>query len=100
MRVNDCSRVLESPAISHIKPGAEHRFPDPGKHDNEDIGNPDSRIPEQIPERLDDGMMIAMIGNPDIRVPDVIESEDGLRAARGFTNTDAEERRGGERQKK
>ncbi|KAJ1154988.1 hypothetical protein NDU88_007726 [Pleurodeles waltl] len=86
-----CSRVLESPATSHIKTGSERRFPDPGRHDNEDIGNPDSRIPKQIPEGLDDGMMIAMIGNPDIRVPDVIENEDRLHARRAFTNTDAEE---------
>ncbi|KAJ1138976.1 hypothetical protein NDU88_005355 [Pleurodeles waltl] len=29
--------------------------------------------------------------NPDIRVPDVIESEDGLHAARTFKNRDSEE---------
>ncbi|KAJ1113269.1 hypothetical protein NDU88_001523 [Pleurodeles waltl] len=86
-----CSRVSESPATSQTKPGAEYRFSGPGRHDNKDIGNPDGRIPDQIPAVLEEGKTIAMTGNPDIRVPDAIEREDGLRALRVFTNTDAEE---------
>ncbi|KAJ1214666.1 hypothetical protein NDU88_002284 [Pleurodeles waltl] len=69
-----------SPVLSsrHVicKPGAERCFPDPDRHNYEDIGNPDSRIPDKIPERLKDGTTISMIGNPDIRVPDVIGNED------------------------
>ncbi|KAJ1207464.1 hypothetical protein NDU88_002855 [Pleurodeles waltl] len=91
VRANTCSRVSESPATSQTKPGAEYRFLGPGRHDNEDIGNPDGRIPDQIPAVLEEGKTIAMTGNPDIRVPDAIEREDGLRARCTFTNTDAEE---------
>ncbi|KAJ1218616.1 hypothetical protein NDU88_006194 [Pleurodeles waltl] len=84
------NRDLESPATLHITPGAECRFPDPCGHDNKDIGNPDERIPETIPENHGDGDAIAITGNPDIRVPDIIEGDDGLRARSALTTEDAE----------
>ncbi|KAJ1126998.1 hypothetical protein NDU88_005404 [Pleurodeles waltl] len=84
------SRELESPATLHITPGAECCFPDPCGHDNKDIGNPDERIPETIPENHGDGDAIAITGNQDIRVPDVIEGDNGLRARSPLTTEDAE----------
>ncbi|KAJ1093379.1 hypothetical protein NDU88_006480 [Pleurodeles waltl] len=85
------NRELDSPATSHIKPGAECRSTDPCGHDNKDIGNPDGRIPEHIPEGHRDGETIAITGNPDIRVPDIVKRDDGLRTRRAFTTKDAEE---------
>ncbi|KAJ1217783.1 hypothetical protein NDU88_005373 [Pleurodeles waltl] len=90
-RLGPCSRVSESQATSQTKPGAEYRFPDPGRHDNKDIGNPDGRIPDHIPAVLEEGKTIAMTGNPDIRVPDAREREEGLHVWHAFTKTDAEE---------
>ncbi|KAJ1192999.1 hypothetical protein NDU88_002305 [Pleurodeles waltl] len=83
--------VSESPATSQTIPGAERRFPDPRRHDNEDIGNPAIRIPDHLPEALEEGKTIAMTGNPHIRVPDTTEREDGLRMRRAFIKADAEE---------
>ncbi|KAJ1206583.1 hypothetical protein NDU88_001986 [Pleurodeles waltl] len=84
-------RELDSPTTSHIKPGAECRSTDPCGHNNNDIGNPDGRIPEHIPEGRRDGETISETGNPDIRVPDSVKRDDGLRARSALTARNAEE---------
>ncbi|KAJ1081341.1 hypothetical protein NDU88_001523 [Pleurodeles waltl] len=73
-----CSRELESPTTSHVKPGTESRFSEPCENDNKDIGNPDERIPDPLPENHGDEDAIAITGNPDIWVPGVIERDNGL----------------------
>ncbi|KAJ1199428.1 hypothetical protein NDU88_003264 [Pleurodeles waltl] len=73
-----CSQELETPATSHGKAGMECRFPEPCDRDNEDIGNPDERIPDPLPEIHGDEDESALTGNPDIRVPEVIEKNNGL----------------------
>ncbi|KAJ1127252.1 hypothetical protein NDU88_005655 [Pleurodeles waltl] len=83
-------RELGSPAISHVKPGAECRSTDHCGHNTKDIGNLDDRIPEPIPENHGDGDTIAIAGNSDIRVPDGIEREDGLHVRRALTTEDSE----------
>ncbi|KAJ1105106.1 hypothetical protein NDU88_002514 [Pleurodeles waltl] len=82
-----CSRELNSPATSDRKPGAERRSTDPGRLENYDIGNPDGRIPENIPANAE---TITEAGNPDIRVPDSVKTEEGLRERRAFKTRDAD----------
>ncbi|KAJ1171378.1 hypothetical protein NDU88_003241 [Pleurodeles waltl] len=94
-------RELESPATSHVKPGTESRFSEPCESDNKDIGNPDERIPDPLPENHGDEDAIAITGNPDIRVPGVIERDNGLHVRRTLRTEDAEEEyaeKGGRRQ--
>ncbi|KAJ1208736.1 hypothetical protein NDU88_004119 [Pleurodeles waltl] len=86
-----CSRELASPTTSNIKPGAERRSTDRCRHENNDIGNPDGRIPEHIPARCRDGETITEARNPDIRVPDSVKRDNGLRAQRAVKTRDAEE---------
>ncbi|KAJ1214671.1 hypothetical protein NDU88_002289 [Pleurodeles waltl] len=97
--VGQCSRELDYLTTSNVKPGAECSSTDPFGHKNNDIGNPDGRIPEHIPARLSDGETIAETGNPDIRVPDNVKRDNGLHARRALTTRDAEEgdAEGGER---
>ncbi|KAJ1083626.1 hypothetical protein NDU88_003783 [Pleurodeles waltl] len=60
-------------------------------NDNKDIGNPDERIPDPLPEHHGDEDAIAITGHPDIRVPDVIERDNGLHVQRALRTEDAEE---------
>ncbi|KAJ1182039.1 hypothetical protein NDU88_007235 [Pleurodeles waltl] len=85
-----CSRELNSPATSDRKPGAECRSTDPCGLENYDIGNPDGRIPENIPARCRDEETIAEAGNPDIRVPDSVKMDDVLCALRPLKTRDAD----------
>ncbi|KAJ1117703.1 hypothetical protein NDU88_005900 [Pleurodeles waltl] len=58
--------------------------------ENYDIGNPDGRIPENIPARHRDTEMITEAGNPDIWVPDSVKMANGLRALRTLKTRDAD----------
>ncbi|KAJ1215650.1 hypothetical protein NDU88_003258 [Pleurodeles waltl] len=90
LRLPCCSRELKSPTTSDIKPGAERRSTDPCGLENNVIGNPDGRIPENIPARRRDWEMITEAGNPDIRVPDSVKIDDGIRALRELKTRDAD----------
>ncbi|KAJ1143116.1 hypothetical protein NDU88_009427 [Pleurodeles waltl] len=94
-----CSQELESPATSHVKPATESRFSEPCKSDNKDIGNPDERIHDSLPEHYGDEDAIALTGNLDIRVPDVIERDNGLHTQR-VKNRGRQRRRHQEKRKK
>ncbi|KAJ1106822.1 hypothetical protein NDU88_004220 [Pleurodeles waltl] len=85
------SRELESPATSHVKPGAECRSTDPCGNGTKDIENLDDRIPEPVPGNQEEEDAIAITGNPDFWVPDEVEREDGLRARHALTKEDVEE---------
>ncbi|KAJ1151177.1 hypothetical protein NDU88_003964 [Pleurodeles waltl] len=96
-----CSRELESPATSHVKPGTESQFSEPCESDNKDIGNPDERTPDPLPEHHGDEDAITITGNPDIQVPDVIERDNRLHVRRALRTEDTEEEdaeKGGRRQ--
>ncbi|KAJ1152895.1 hypothetical protein NDU88_005669 [Pleurodeles waltl] len=77
--------------LNQVKPGTESWFSEPCESDNKDIGNPDERIPDPLPEHHGDEDAIAITGNPDIRVPEVIERDNGLHACCALRTEDAEE---------
>ncbi|KAJ1151826.1 hypothetical protein NDU88_004605 [Pleurodeles waltl] len=93
-----CSREFVSPATSHVKPETESRFSEPCESDNKDIGNPDERIPDPLPENHGDVDAISTTGNPDVRVPDVIERDNGLHALRTEDAEEEDAEKGGRRQ--
>ncbi|KAJ1214776.1 hypothetical protein NDU88_002389 [Pleurodeles waltl] len=84
------SRELETAATSHVKAGTECHSPEPCERDSENIGNPDERIPDPLPEIQGEEDASAITGNPDIRVPEVLERDNGLHA-RGVLFTEAAE---------
>ncbi|KAJ1114028.1 hypothetical protein NDU88_002267 [Pleurodeles waltl] len=78
------SRVTDSAAPFCANPGSEWHPKAPKEDKTLDNGNPDIRIPLDLPveegeapsrkEEKDD----VGVGNPDIRVPDRVKSEEGL----------------------
>ncbi|KAJ1108486.1 hypothetical protein NDU88_005862 [Pleurodeles waltl] len=77
--------------ISEVKSGTESRFSEPCDSDHNDIGNPDGRIPDSVPEHHGGEDAIAVTGNPDIRVPDVMKRDNRLQARGALGAEDAKE---------
>ncbi|KAJ1210981.1 hypothetical protein NDU88_006343 [Pleurodeles waltl] len=80
------------PATPNTDLGAERCFDGLCETDFKEIGNPDDRIPENVPGRgrAEEEGKTAGAGNPDIRVPERLKIEEGLRAACAERAEDAE----------
>ncbi|KAJ1161182.1 hypothetical protein NDU88_001669 [Pleurodeles waltl] len=95
-RVSRCSRVTDSPATFRADPRSERHLAGPEENRAIDDGNPDIRIPINLPiegreaRSLEKGKAFGT-GNPDIRVPESFKRDEGLCAGRTREEKDAEE---------
>ncbi|KAJ1181062.1 hypothetical protein NDU88_006273 [Pleurodeles waltl] len=91
------SRVADFLATSSAESRAEQRSGGLAETESTETGNPDIRIPENLPakgrraERAEEGKT-AGAWNSHIRVPETLKSKEGLRAWRAEREEDAEGR--------
>ncbi|KAJ1079590.1 hypothetical protein NDU88_000152 [Pleurodeles waltl] len=79
----------------HAKAGAELHSETPGKTTAVETGNPDVRVPENVPAEgraeTTEEENTAGAGNPDIRVPEKLKRKEGLRAGKAEGEEDTRE---------
>ncbi|KAJ1109550.1 hypothetical protein NDU88_006910 [Pleurodeles waltl] len=92
------SRVADFPATFSAGSRSEKYLGGPAGNEAAEVGNPDIRIPENLPieagqraQRAEEGEA-AGAGNPEIRVPESLKREEGLRAQSAEETKDAERR--------
>ncbi|KAJ1171844.1 hypothetical protein NDU88_003702 [Pleurodeles waltl] len=95
-----CHRVNNSPTTLHAKAGAEPRSDALGETNSDETGNPDVRVPVNVPaegsgaEKTEEEKT-AGAGDPDIRVPERLKRKEGLFARDAEGEEDAKEREAG-----